>query len=505
LLLYKYYSRAPLILGGFTALSLTICIIGTVYFPSASFYLLPTRAWEFSIGGLLALCPLAMLTRNIKSWAIEFLPAIGLGLIFLSFYIVKGGNSFPGYDVLLPVFGTILVLAFTNKTKTLAGFVLQQWPMTMIGRISYSLYLWHWPVNVFLKRMQDHPTAPIWMHTEWPILMSLIITALLSITSYYLLEKPLRVWHGTPVFAGSAFIGLVLSVVFCDFLPARPLLKESSAMVGFAPVTTYGQLYSANPKSELAPSVQEKYKKVQMPLPVEKGILRTYGSASIDVLVFGDSHALALANSINNILINKKLTGCFICADAVSPELFRKSYRPIPSFGSSAELEAYDNVRRKFLEQQKPKLVIWIQRYISKASMKGSFDSIKLILAQSKCLFIQQVPILNIGDVCTVDAFEHYCNFMNIPPKDLNICEKNTDHQLRLQLETSLLSHFDGNKGFLWFDTNKFFVNKMGRIKWWDGINKLYYVDDDHLSDDGAGLLQEELQNIIVETLSTPS
>jgi hypothetical protein len=45
----------------------------------------------------------------------------------------------------------------------------------------------------------------------------------------------------------------------------------------------------------------------------------------------------------------------------------------------------------------------------------------------------------------------------------------------------------------------------MGKIKWWDGINKLYYVDDDHLSDDGAGLLQEELQNIIVETLSTPS
>jgi peptidoglycan/LPS O-acetylase OafA/YrhL len=136
--------------------SLTACIALQSSSKKFAFYLLPLRAWEMLLGSALAFDRrynyFSFLRHSMA--ATEASSAVGLAMILASFAIYSEVTPWPSYPTLLPTIGTALFLAsqeqHPNRKRRLAwcGKLLTLPPFTWIGEVTYSLYLWHWPIYV---------------------------------------------------------------------------------------------------------------------------------------------------------------------------------------------------------------------------------------------------------------------------------------------------------------------------------------------------------------------
>lgn len=120
-------------------------------FENASFYLTPSRAWELLAGSIVAFTsfdkPLHQQVK--KTWA-EALSIIGFASVLLSIFLFDKKTSFPGIAALLPVLGTVLIVAFAHG-KTKVGRLLSWRGFVGVGLLSYSAYLWHQPLFAFAR------------------------------------------------------------------------------------------------------------------------------------------------------------------------------------------------------------------------------------------------------------------------------------------------------------------------------------------------------------------
>jgi peptidoglycan/LPS O-acetylase OafA/YrhL len=141
--------RSPMpfgvVLGLVAAGSFAVSYLWTTTLPSWAFFSLPSRAWELAVGGLLALT--AGWWRRLPSWPAAAAGWTGLGLIVVGCIRLGESTPYPGTAALLPVVGTALVLGGgCAAPRWSAATVLAAPPLRAIGRLSYSWYLWHWPV-----------------------------------------------------------------------------------------------------------------------------------------------------------------------------------------------------------------------------------------------------------------------------------------------------------------------------------------------------------------------
>ncbi len=149
----------------------------------AAFYSPLARAWELGVGALLAFHHIE--GGRVKKKSIHNLLAIiGLALLFIGFFSIHEDRSFPGYWALLPVLGTVFLLQASNSW--LNQNVLSHQILVGIGLLSYSWYLWHWPLLSFSRIMNAEP-APDLMRA-----FLLVLSLCLAYLSYRMIEKPLR-------------------------------------------------------------------------------------------------------------------------------------------------------------------------------------------------------------------------------------------------------------------------------------------------------------------------
>jgi len=127
-----------IVLAG-TVLGFLFCVLATYKWPSPAYYLLPTRAWEMMVGGVAYLYPLKLAENRKK--AFEW---IGLVLIILSYIFISKENLWPGYLALIPVLGAFLLIQAQRNNSIVTGNIIFQ----LLGKWSYSIYLWHWPIVV---------------------------------------------------------------------------------------------------------------------------------------------------------------------------------------------------------------------------------------------------------------------------------------------------------------------------------------------------------------------
>ncbi len=142
---YKRFSAVS-VLVFFTFLSFLSCIFIQLSRPNATFYLLPFRAWELGAGSILA----CLVGRySVSKLQGNVLSIIGLGLVLGSCILLSESREFPGWIAAFPVVGTALLIYAGQYQMGIVSRLLSCRPLVFIGLLSYSLYLWHWPVYAF--------------------------------------------------------------------------------------------------------------------------------------------------------------------------------------------------------------------------------------------------------------------------------------------------------------------------------------------------------------------
>ncbi len=152
----------------------------------ASFYMLDSRAWELGLGGLLALLP--AIRNRITS---EFIAVLGLSLIIWSIFQLDSNNDFPGLNALYPCIGAALIIL--PKSENFIEKAISTRPLAFVGKISYSLYLWHWPILVLYRH---YGTGR--MPGAKEIAIMLVLSFLLSIVSWRHIEQRFHRMHNSP-------------------------------------------------------------------------------------------------------------------------------------------------------------------------------------------------------------------------------------------------------------------------------------------------------------------
>lgn len=241
---------------------------------AAAFYLLHTRAWEMIAGGLVWLhAP----RKNLPLQRARFLEVVGLGLIVAAVLSVTEGMDWPGWRAAIPVTGAALVI-YGGSAVVLRARILQ-W----IGTVSYSIYLWHWPVFVGLNYLEESgPLAG---------LAGIALSFILGGVSYHFVEKPTRTLgaHASPIKVLALYAICVLALGGLGSLahsnkgyPARVSPAVLMADAGASDKVS-GRRYA---RCRFQP------KQNRLPLCV------TGTSANPPVLLLGDSHALAVAPAV---------------------------------------------------------------------------------------------------------------------------------------------------------------------------------------------------------------
>jgi peptidoglycan/LPS O-acetylase OafA/YrhL len=224
------------ILALVVAVSFALSLAATYWAPFVAFFSLPTRAWQLAIGGLVALT--AGQWHRLSPRAAAVTGWVGLGVILLACVWLSTSTPYPGAAALLPTLGTALVIGAGCATPAEgAGRLLGLPPMRAIGRISYSWYLWHWPVLLLAPALLGHPLGLPGR------LIAALLSAGLAVLTMRFLENPLRfapkirnsAWRslglGAAATALAVCVGLVLLVIVPTPVgrgPAATALKISA-------------------------------------------------------------------------------------------------------------------------------------------------------------------------------------------------------------------------------------------------------------------------------------
>ena len=165
------------------ALSFALSVVMLRRVPTDAFYLIAPRAWELLIGSLLAVMPVPAITARSTR---EVASAAGLGMIVYAILTYSRDTPFPGLNALLPCGGAFLLILVGGSGRSFVTGALSLRPVRFVGKISYSLYLWHWPIIAVLKYLSFNRLT--FATTVAALLLSLGAATL----SYVFVETPFR-------------------------------------------------------------------------------------------------------------------------------------------------------------------------------------------------------------------------------------------------------------------------------------------------------------------------
>jgi peptidoglycan/LPS O-acetylase OafA/YrhL len=329
-----------------TISSLFLFLWGMTIDRDATFYLLPTRAWELGTGCLIAVSLNHRSPRNSK---FSTFAIIGLGMIVASYLLVDQLNG----SLILAVAGAALIIAYGHTGLTFK--LLSNRSVVHIGKLSYSLYLWHWPLIVLANRMNPDPLS------LFHKLVLVVLAYLLALGTYHVVEKPTRRRKRISPFVLSG--GIVAVAAYAMAVTPR-YYGSSDVNRG----VFYLEYYNIHPEKQF-PSSDPRHLSFDIPAREHDndiyktgGIITLRNDSSPDVVLLGDSLAIQWARNIDLIAEKHNLSTAFYAMYSWNP------FCTIPPSGDKTYMSSWqrelDEAMLSYLKKWKPKAVVIGQRWI---------------------------------------------------------------------------------------------------------------------------------------------
>ncbi|MDE0570312.1 MAG: acyltransferase family protein [Verrucomicrobiales bacterium] len=461
------------IICSFVIISCGLSIYGMADHGSATFYLLPTRAWELGSGSLVAFAvPIrSVRIRTMMQW-------VGMICVLIPFFIYDRATIFPGMAAVPPVAGTAILIwagmGEAHKTNSLQiQRALSMKPLVWIGLLSYSLYLWHWPLLAFNEYLV------IWKDSV-PVKVFILLSALLlSYFSWKFIEQPIR---SRRMFGSKRSVFIFSSVAFSLLLICSSLLISKEGMTG-----RYTEDFLNHTDSGLSEDSFFDYGKASKEFPENKSSLGIEGEEPIFFL-WGDSHGMALARAIDAAAKESSIAG---------ESAVKTSTLPVLSWVTSKESQVnYNESVLKYLEGKKQRQSIghviligrwWLasnQSYENESSFEikliNTIDRIKG-LGYSVSL-VRQVPQWT-DHWQTPSSFPFQLEKFSWEYKEMTLSEEELEK--RFAQQNQMFSKIEKVPGVRIIDPLPLLKGPDGFYHIRDEGGWIYY-DDDHLSGYGA-------------------
>jgi peptidoglycan/LPS O-acetylase OafA/YrhL len=353
--------RLALVLGIVIVSSFSFSVLETSVNSTAAYFSPLARAWELALGGLVAVSAGAL--RRLPSPVATCMSWLGLGVVLASAFVFSSATSYPGAAVALPVVGTALVISAGTACPVWgAESMLRLRPFQWLGLISYSLYLWHWPILTIAAQRTGSSTLPVLDNLLW-VLVALALATL----TYLFIEKPF---------------------LHADFFMSRRWLS-----IGFA-ACLVGSVFVVSsvvtkPSYSYATSLASLSASSACPAPPASTVAALRGQAGLSarstdapsrgqLLVLGDSTACTMIAGLDSLgphyglqVVNAAVVGCGV-VDGQSPNV---SSGVDVDPGANLCRKKADAVVTSTLSHSRPALVLWASQWersdIVRSTSKG--------------------------------------------------------------------------------------------------------------------------------------
>jgi peptidoglycan/LPS O-acetylase OafA/YrhL len=464
-------------------ISLGLFVWGVQRYPTATFYLLPTRAWELGTGCALALSIKRFESMNAR-WGL--LSTAGLGLILFSYFYLSTLDT----EVVMTVMGAALVIAFGKSG--LCNTILSHRVMTHIGAISYSLYLWHWPVLAFLSPYLSE------MPSFGKYVVPLCIIYSLSVASYRYVEQPMR---RNPRLVGNTLKAagclMAMATVWFLFMPKH---YETEAYAEPRYITfdcspmQEGLAFPPKPYQQLD-SLRFATTTLENPFYTPtayfgEGIRTGDASGPPKIVVVGDSHGCMWSDAIATVSEELGVPAAFYCVRGESPFCDVERTLASPSKDTNTR---FHRAKLEHLAMWKPPLIL-VGRYWWERDLEDSKSFIEFaVKCGSNVVLIEDPPVFPCGDK---NALQWLAGMRVSPQKDA-----------RVYVPASVNAVDSGPRAFVrriaeqyeyvdLLPTYDLFASESGVLAL-EGREAIY-LDDDHLLQAGSRLIVPRLREAIV-------
>ena len=321
-----------------------------------------------------------------------------------------------------------------------------------------------------------------------------LLIPVLTLAAFYLVERPgRRCKKILPPVVGGVCAVVVVSI---GLVLSKPVYDLSR----FAPTVWMGGAYDVSPrqvesvflKNRMDGIVQPRRDPREANAYTRGGMIRRYGGDRVDVVLLGNSHALMWAPVIDDICQESHLTVSFNAADGSPPfPSIVPSRRPAANF-TADEWFTFDSARIQFIREWRPRLVIVAHRWCGVSNVDRDLLNLLDITRQLNCrvLLIADPPELAMGEINA--------------PKFLSTTDSTTVkvHRLKeLQKSTAILKSLTelySNVNLV--ETADLYIVNSGRAKV-RNAHTIYYIDDNHLSLEGARVARDRIKNGIIRAL----
>lgn len=271
----------------------------------AAFYLLPARAWELMVGALLALYrPANPMPRKIAEWV----GMAGLAAILYTVIFFDNGTPFPGAAALLPTLGAAAIILASAAGEIRIARYLSYRPLVFIGLVSYSWYLWHWPVIAIARYL------PYIKFNALTGFACLVISFGLAVLSWKYIERPFRAPNG--VMGRKALFACALAILLtCAAVGHVFVVKEGMPdRLNETATRLASGMFDHNPHQECNGDIETQLK--------EDGLCQTNAAAGEpSFLAWGDSFANSMTPGLFHVSQEVGVNGWIASYSACPPIL----------------------------------------------------------------------------------------------------------------------------------------------------------------------------------------